>query len=335
MPASLPKASLRDLAPTVQEIEAARKIIQASSDKELKSKMTSFGAWLKQQEGETGDIAASRGDQRKEWLALFLTHQSRAKQTQKVTSITKDVARKKEDFTDVFWWSMETMDKEMGPLKGSSWRSCGRLKKLACPLTGSNDDHLVIYAVPQHWKRMTHEDLITMRLQATSDTVATDFANMDELAAAGSGDGDFLPLASGAEGSAGGLPRATIKQESFTPAELEEAERKVFLGSLKEKVMQINSYEVECKEVLKRQAELTHDQQKYSAPLADDIEKHSRLLLKLNGLLKKCITETPRKESLAQLMKTFSSLVSSHASLKEMASKFELVEKSKKRKRVV
>ena len=110
-------------------------------------------------------------------------------------------------------------------------------------------------------------------------------------------------------GSADGLPSVKIKQEPITPAELDEAERKVFLESLKEKVTQINSYEVECKEMLKRQSGMPQYQQKYSAPLAEDIDKHTRLLLKLNGLLKKCITETPRKESLAQLMKTCSSLV--------------------------
>ena len=88
MPAALPKARLRDMAPTAEEVDAARKIIAGSSKEEVKSKMTCFSEWIKKQE-QSEDIAASRGDARKEWLCLFLAHQARSKSATKKTTVEK------------------------------------------------------------------------------------------------------------------------------------------------------------------------------------------------------------------------------------------------------
>ena len=256
MPPSVPITDLRKLAPSQEEVLAARKIIQASSEKELKSKMNSFGAWLKKQDDVDPDIVTSRGEKRKEWLELFLAHQMKSKGAQKQAMVEKTVARKKQEYVDHHWWSQETMDKEMGPMKGAAWRSSGSFEWKPCPLTKSTEPHMIVYAVPVAWKRLTDEDVTAMKVNLQSEATQQDLQAIDDM---------FMD---GGDTSGGCEPE--VKTEVLTDAEKAAAEAAEFLGSLTDKVMMISAYELEMKEMISKRLSLPEAELKCAQILAGD-----------------------------------------------------------------
>ena len=55
----------------------------------------------------------------------------------------------------------EEMDKNktMGETKSRSWQESGKLLSRADPVTGSLEEHFLVYRVPRHWERLSHKGL--------------------------------------------------------------------------------------------------------------------------------------------------------------------------------
>ena len=56
----------------------------------------------------------------------------------------------------------------MGEMKSRSWRESGKLLSKADPVTGSLEEHLLVYRVPRHWERLSHEDFVPPSSSSTT-----------------------------------------------------------------------------------------------------------------------------------------------------------------------
>ena len=93
----------------------------------------------------------ARGERRK-FLAAFVIHQLRCKKTEKKSVVSEGKSSTSEKFKELHWWAMEEMDKQMGEKKGLAWRQSGKLPKRPCPVTNSEEEHLVVYGIPKNWR---------------------------------------------------------------------------------------------------------------------------------------------------------------------------------------
>lgn len=230
MPPALPKTDLRNLAPNDDEVKAARQVLAQASEKDMKSKMGCFTAWLKQNPDQ--EIQNSKGSARKEWLEKFLVVQNRAKQGYKTLETRKVVQNKDQKFYDLHWWAMETMDKQMGPQKAKSWRESGKLLTRPCPLTGSEEAHLLVYGVPVEWERLSQEDID--HLQFKNYVVGTDQG------------ADMIEQLTHATQSKAGSERDAqqhIKLEPLSEAEAKKQVQEQFLSAVNDKVTRMQASE--------------------------------------------------------------------------------------------
>ena len=77
MPPALGFADLKSFGPSKQELEAAKKLLASADSKFLKSKMQSMSQWLQKHPDTV--VTSSRGQQRQQYLEMFVCHQLKAK----------------------------------------------------------------------------------------------------------------------------------------------------------------------------------------------------------------------------------------------------------------
>ena len=167
------------------------------------------------------------------------------------------------------------------------------------------------YRVPTEWEKLADDDVTAMRMEVQGEATAADVQAFPDM------------LDGGGEKKPADNPQ--IKKRK--------ADISTFLESSKEKVFQASSFELEAKEWLTKRQGLPDDAKKYSAPLAEDVDKHLRLMVKLSNVFKRSISEKPSEQQIPQLMRNYSQICASHASLREMAVKFDLATTAKKRRR--
>ena len=94
------------------------------------------------------DAISSRGHERQRWLEMFLVHNMRSRAGQKKQVQTqKKIEEADVTHREVWEWSREQMEKELGANKASKWIASGLHPKACCPLTQSWDEDLVVYSV--------------------------------------------------------------------------------------------------------------------------------------------------------------------------------------------
>ena len=167
MPKSLGAAALGELAPTAEELHAARQVLAGASDKVLRAKMAAMSSWLKSNPDEV--VKDSRGSDRRAYLEKFLVRQLRAKALEKNTTSSKTHVSSDASFKGVLWMAQEEMDDTIGPRKGKLWRESEKLPWAPCPVTGSTDDLLKVWGIPRNWQRMTEEDFNKLETTATTE----------------------------------------------------------------------------------------------------------------------------------------------------------------------
>ena len=172
MPAKIPRVDLRLVAPSDEEVAAARAILAKSDDKTKRAMMSSFAHWMKANNED--DIAKTRGAERQVWLERFMVHSARFKASAKAATVSKNHSSEQATFVEYHEWAAEEMDINMGPRKGKAWRDAGFLKTSACPVTGSDDEWLRIYHVPKNWNRMKLADVQQVAMTTTTEDVTSD-----------------------------------------------------------------------------------------------------------------------------------------------------------------
>ena len=237
MPSKIPKFDLKGLVPTEEELKAARLLLHAAGEKEQKSRMQGFATWLKGQDSAES-IQASRGDERKQWLEMYTVHVLKSKAGQKKVNVSKGHTEKKHKVKEIHSWAAEKMDLEMGPRKGESWRKSGLLKSAPCPLTGSKEEHLLVYRIPYEWEKMDMPDITAFNIECDSEATAKDVEMLDEIMM-NDDDDENKPN-----------KHVEIKKEPKTDAEKDMEEVANFVVDIKMKVMEIAAMELEVREIL-------------------------------------------------------------------------------------
>jgi hypothetical protein len=169
MPKAIVNVKLADVAPTASELAEARKVMQ--DGKVAKSKMACMSAWLKANGAGNDDVKESRGDKRKEYLDAWLVHMMRSKLTTNSTAVITTTSDHDEDIEHVYWWSQETMDKELGEQKSKLWRESGKLTPRPDPLTSNTDDPYKEFPVPRSMTRHAKGNgtLVNVKSEGTGD----------------------------------------------------------------------------------------------------------------------------------------------------------------------
>ena len=323
MPPSLGKIELGAVAPTAEEMDAARAILRGANNTQMKSRMASMVHFVKAT--EDGKALKSRGTARQEYLEAFTVHQMRMKNTQKKILSIESKVSKKGSFVDYYWWAEEKIIKEMGEVKGMAWITFKKppLPSRACQLTGSKDDKLKEFRIPIDWERMSIEDIQSMKVETTSDATDADLKLLREMAPASSGGSADAPLPpdSGA---------VTIKQEKLTPEEQDQKEAKEFKETISVYIREFQECEVRAGEM--KSALQTN---KYAEAILIDIDKHSAKVTKVLRVLQRLqvttIPVTPDKHQL--VIQHMENVRKEHRELNEHAVKFGLQPKPSPKKR--
>ena len=80
-------------------------------------------------------------------------------------------------------------------------------------------------------------------------------------------------------------------------------------------------------------ASLDSTRDKYTEMLGNDLDRHHKVLLRLIGMMKKMVTETPEPDSIPTVVDSFKKMVSDHLELLHWAQKFDLADKGAGKKR--
>jgi hypothetical protein len=275
MPATLGKVELGLVAPTPEELDAARAILRGATPADKKSRMACMSHFIK---GHNDSRAmSSRGSERQTYLEAFTVHQMRQKNAQKKMQTSEAKTTDKGFFTDVFWWSEEKIIKEMGEHKGNAWINFQSppLKTRKCSITGSESEKLKEYRIPRDWERMSLHDTQSLNITAISDAGEADLKLLREMSSSSDG---TAPTDSGA---------TPIKQEPLTPEEKEQKAAKEFKESIGDYIREFQECEVRSGE-MKSQLQTS----KYAGAILNDVEAHSTKVTKLLRVLQRLQVQT-------------------------------------------
>ncbi|CAK0797197.1 unnamed protein product [Prorocentrum cordatum] len=306
---------LSDVKPSAQEVEAARKMIE--DQKGLRSKMGCMVAWLKKNPSEDDDGASSsRGDDRKRFLVNFLALQMRDKKAKKERTVERQMTSEKQDNSLFFWWSLETMDKELGIEKSKAWRQSGKLLTRPDPLTGSNEDPLKEYRVPREMTRYAKGDKTDVRVGSTVEAANCD---LDDLAA----------LADGEPASSAKPEGGQVKIEPKSKAELTKEKVEEIKNNPQPILRKFQDFVTTTKCLINKAGDT-----KYAENLHDAMKKHLSSLNKVVKIIDQIVGGgEPESAGLKQLVETMAKLEKEQRDIEEWATKFGLIEKAVKRRR--
>ena len=90
---------------------------------------------------------------------------------------------------------------------------------------------------------------------------------------------------------------------------------------------------MEAKAIIAKQASLNSTRVKHTEILGNDLDRHLKILLRVIGMMKKIVTETPELDSITTVVDSFKKMVSDHSELLQWAQKFDLADTSAGKKR--
>ena len=101
------------------------------------------------------------------------------------------------------------------------------------------------------------------------------------------------------------------------------------MKSLTTHVCHVGKMEMEARDIIANNLSFDADQQRYSAPLIEDVDKHMKALIKLTTLLKKLKSEKP-SGGIPQMQQTLEKTTGYHKTILSMAAKMGLASVTKK-----
>ena len=119
----------------------------------------------------------------------------------------------------------------------------------------------------------------------------------------------------------------------MTPEELKSREACEFLDDITKLIMKAPTVEMEAKAIIAKRASLDLMRATYTEMLGNDLDRNYKVLLRLIGMMKKIVTETPELDSIPTLVDSFKKMVSDHSELLHLAQKFDFADKSAGKKR--
>ena len=90
---------------------------------------------------------------------------------------------------------------------------------------------------------------------------------------------------------------------------------------------------MEAKAIIAKRASLDSVLVKHTEMLGNDLDRHLKVLLRVIGMMKKIVTETPELDSIPTVVDSFKKMVSDHSELLQWAQKIDLADKSARKKR--
>ena len=313
MPAHITAADLKKLKANAEEMAAAKAALEKASGAEKRSKMASMVAWLKSHPHP--DISQSRGADREAWLAKFMVHHARCRQSKKEILTSRETGRSTQKFQDVHMWAWEEMDLNMGAAKGKAWRESGLLPSEPCPLTKSTSDDLKVYIVPVAWQRMTDTELKNFVFATRAEATEKEFEALLP-------DEDDQPLVKDVKRE----PLSAAEQKAQADSQAMQAEQD-FVKNITAHIQKLTAMECDSRGVQSMRATVVktcQEKAKYTEQLSNDIDKHVKALMRLSSTFKTVASATFDHKGVSKLMETWGSAQATHTCLMERAAKFDL-----------
>ena len=119
--------SLKGLAPSNEELKAAREFLAKLDQKKMRSAHGCFTTWAKA--NGAAHLADSKGEDRQGWLVLYHVYQSRNKAAKKTTVTAHVESHSREDANDFVWLTKDGIIREKGQAIWDLWFESGELMK--------------------------------------------------------------------------------------------------------------------------------------------------------------------------------------------------------------
>ena len=223
------------------ELAKAKEVLAQAGKAGKKSRNKSMLAWLKT--NPCPAASQSRDSERELWLQKFVVLQLRGKTS--TSNVSQVVENKKSEFSDMYWWAQEQMEKNLGKFKTEAWVQSGLLKHRPCSLTGKDTEMLREHRIPVQWERMSNDDLKRWALESAGAATAEDMNLMADFSTTASSSGE-----GGAKDSAKeGAEQVVVKAEPLSKTEQEEKTMKEFIAALDTHIERAFQMEMSTKNV--------------------------------------------------------------------------------------
>ena len=133
-------------------------LANADKDKSEKRRLESNMSYYLQQSGDMPKGTRLSGDARRKFLLLYLAKQAKDKNATSTSSSSREVVIDAINRTTKRWWSKEKMIKELGEKKALGWIGSGKLETRADAVTGSMEEDMMEYNVPEDMESTTNHD---------------------------------------------------------------------------------------------------------------------------------------------------------------------------------
>ena len=205
---------LAGVLPTDAEIEAARALLSNATPGLRRSKMTCMRAFAKSNASDNQDCLEVTGVSRERFLEKYLVYQMRhGKQAGKQTT-NKAVEHLDEKDNLKRWLCEHELRKEFGDTKAEAWIKSDKLEKRPDPITGSEADGMVEFAVTRETILHRDSDRVGSTISTEKDAADGDMGQLDEMA---------LKLDSSKQRDGG---ESIIKDEPLTETEIAAAKKR-------------------------------------------------------------------------------------------------------------
>ena len=285
-------AKLSDIQLTDEEIDAAKKVLQAADQKRTNSIKQGLKAFLS---ANPDDEVTKSNRFSDKFMLKFIGHQARCQDSQKKISVSREVTQNNTKFSDVIRMSQETMDRKLGCAKAKLWRTV--LKALPDSLTGRTEPEYLEYPVPKNWERMTESDMKTFLTETQGE------ATTEEVQMALGRDGPAMELTASASASSG-VDLADVKVE---PADAKEQEKKALairVAKLQSELPQLlREFQDKSLEAKLIQTKAKNKSDPYHQEFRNDLEACLKKMQSTKKILERLATETCDSSEIPKLLK--------------------------------
>ena len=265
--------------PTAAEVAEAEKFLAAADIKTTRAKSRAKQECMKEwAKKNLSPEEAQRGARkpraaRQQYLQEYLVMSMKSKGSLSRKTLSETHTHNKDDKTFVHEWNSEIMDEKLGKLRGPALRAMPRdhpkaLRWVKCPFTGSEQDPMRIWHVPEHVVVTSNKDSCGHELRGENDADASDLNTF----AASSGEAAAKPSTSA----------VIVKLEELSREEQLAIRGQKILADRKPEIRKLQDDEMTEAEWSKRCGD-----NPFKSPLVVDVGKNKPLIVKTLKLLHK------------------------------------------------
>ncbi len=279
--------------------------------------MASMMAFLKRSPSdENANIAATRGETRKDYLERYLAFQINDHGGNLVSE--KQEWHGKQKIKDSQQMTWKQLCDKYGEDKAKYWLDSNKLTKVADRITGSTDPIHAEFIVPEIWSRAEEGSKVGSLRQSEKQATEEDEANMKPVCIEA---GDSIDLEKEPPAGSGGAI-VPIKREPGAEADEEAARQneavEAFLTNVNGYHKRLQQYVMDSKMLVAK-----GDSMKYCETFSEDMKKHQKKLSKVTATLEKIVLgQPPRKEGMNMLIETTMNLIDAHQEMVAWGKRF-------------